>query len=253
MKQCIIGIAGRANSGKDTVASMINYITTVGVTRAKYLDWITKRISNDAQHSNRIIHFADKLKDVVSIMFTIPRKRLDDRTFKDELFWSLTNKCFIDWNILSINAKINTYIISIEDLNMFTLKEVIDNHKTYDNIFIKARTLLQYIGNNIGRNIISNDIWIESTIRNAVNIALAENVCIISDVRYANENEAICNNPLLYGVGIMCKRNADSNVTDSNIESEILNFKTTYEIYNDKGLGNTFYQILAICQELNNM
>lgn len=252
MKHCIIGIAGKANSGKDTVASMINYITTVGVTKAKYLDWITKRISNDKQYSNRVIHFADNLKDVVSIMFSIPRHNLDDRKYKDELYWSFTNSCFIDYNLLPASAKMHSYIINIEDLNNNTLKEIVNNKK-HDNVFIKARTLLQYVGNNIGRDIISENVWIDSTIKNAINIALDANVCIISDVRYSNEYAAICNIPLIYGVGIMCKRNANSNVTDSNVESEKLDFKTTYEVDNNIGLGNTFYQVVAICQDLVNM
>lgn len=253
MKPCIIGIAGKANSGKDTIASMINYIVTVGLSQAKYADWITKRISNDKLHGNRIIHFADKLKDVVSIMFSIPRHHLDDRKYKDELYWSLTSKCFIDYNLLSSTAKTHTYIIDIKDLNKFTLKEVIDNVKNYDNVFIKVRTLLQYIGNNIGRDIISENIWIDSTIKNAINIASCEHVCIISDIRYENEANAIFNNALLYGGLIKIIRDKNTEVTDSNIESEKINFKTDYIVYNKSTLANTFYQVLNICQQINEL
>ena len=50
MKNYIIGIAGQKNSGKDTLASMINYIFSAGVTRANYSDWITKRITYDNKY-----------------------------------------------------------------------------------------------------------------------------------------------------------------------------------------------------------
>lgn len=257
MKPCIIGIAGKANSGKDTIASMINYIVTVGLSQAKYADWIIKRISNDKLHGNRIIHFADKLKDVVSIMFSIPRHRLDDRKYKDELYWSFTNKCFIDYNLLSSTAKTHAYIIDIEVLNKFTLKEAVNivkyNITYYDNILIKVRTLLQYIGNNIGRDIISENIWIDSTIKNAINIASCEHVCIISDIRYENEANAISNNALLYGGLIKIIRDKNTEVTDSNIESEKINFKTDYIVYNKSTLANTFYQVLNICQQINEL
>ena len=257
MKPCIIGIAGKANSGKDTIASMINYIVTVGLSQAKYADWITKRISNDKLHGNRIIHFADKLKDVVSIMFSIPRHCLDDRKYKDEFYWSLTNKCFINYNLLSSTAKTHTYIIDIKDLDKFTLKEVINivkyNVKNYYNILIKTRTLFQYIGNNIGRDIISENIWIDSTIKNAINIASCEHICIIPDVRYENEANAISNNGLLYGGLIKIVRDKDTEVTDSNIESEKINFKTDYFVYNKSTLTNTFYQVLNICQQINDI
>ena len=54
MKKFIIGIAGAKNSGKDTVASMINYIFAVGVTRASYAEYLIKRTSIDNTYKDRI-------------------------------------------------------------------------------------------------------------------------------------------------------------------------------------------------------
>ena len=61
MNSCVIGIAGCKNSGKDTVANMINYIFTVGVTCAKYSDYIIKKQSINISHKDRIVHFADNM------------------------------------------------------------------------------------------------------------------------------------------------------------------------------------------------
>ena len=63
MKNIIIGIAGQLNSGKDTVASMINYIHQQGVTKASYRDWQISQSHYDINFKHKIIHFADPLKD----------------------------------------------------------------------------------------------------------------------------------------------------------------------------------------------
>ena len=87
MKECIIGIAGHKNSGKDTVASMINYIFVTGITRSNYADYVIRRKSIDISHKDRIIHFADSMKDAMSIIFSIPRSAFDDRVKKDNEYW----------------------------------------------------------------------------------------------------------------------------------------------------------------------
>lgn len=251
MKPCIIGIAGKANSGKDTIASMINYITTVGTTKAKYIDWITKKLSNDELHANRIIHFADNLKDIVSILFNIKRPYLNSRIYKDELYYDIERKGFISTEDFR-NKKYK--IITIDELKIFNLKTIIKVNKfKYDFILIKVRTLLQYIGNEIGRNQLSDTIWIDRTIDKAKDIASKENVCIIPDVRYENEANAISNNGFLYGGLIKVIRDSNTEVTDSNIESEIIDFKTDYFVYNKSTLTNTFYQVLNICQQINEL
>lgn len=252
MKPCIIGIAGKANSGKDTIASMINYITTVGTTKAKYADWITKRLSNDAIHGNRIIHFADNLKDVISIIFNIPRELFDDRKYKDGMYYNIARKYFIDEK----DIKSSHIIITIDDLKKHSLSYYIEsniNKLKTDMIYIKLRTLLQYIGNEIGREQLSDNIWIDGIIRKAKDIAGKENVCIIPDVRYENEANAISNNGFLYGGLIKVIRDGNTEVTDTNIESERINFNCDYFIYNKSTLTNTFYQVLNICQQINEL
>ena len=76
MKKFIIGIAGAKNSGKDTVASMINYIFAVGVTRASYAEYLIKRTSIDNTYKDRIVHFADGLKDILSNLYNIGEGRI---------------------------------------------------------------------------------------------------------------------------------------------------------------------------------
>lgn len=62
----IIGIAGEKNSGKDTVAKMIN----------------------DYNYLFTNVKFATKLKKIVSIFTSIPEERFEDRDFKENYYWN---------------------------------------------------------------------------------------------------------------------------------------------------------------------
>ena len=73
MKNYVIGIAGQKHSGKDTVASMINYIFAIGISRVSYSDYLIRKASIEYTYKDRIVHFADGLKDVLSIIYNIPR------------------------------------------------------------------------------------------------------------------------------------------------------------------------------------
>lgn len=61
---------------------MINYIFVTGITRSNYADYVIRRKSIDISHKDRIIHFADSMKDAMSIIFSIPRSAFDDRVKK---------------------------------------------------------------------------------------------------------------------------------------------------------------------------
>ena len=249
MKNFIIGIAGCANSGKDTVASMINYIFAVGITRATYGDYLIKKVKIDNTHADRIVHFADNMKDIMSIMFGIPRCCFDDRQKKDNAYWDYFNKTFVSFaDVIRDNDALvihNTdelyYTNPLSEMIKFAIKE----HK---HLYIKVRTLMQYFGTNICRTFIDEDIWIRSTMVKIVNVANARRLCIISDVRFANEAKAIQSvSEPLYGGVIKVNRNNNENYKHS---SEIIDFTVDFEIDNDSTLMQLFYKVLEICQTL---
>lgn len=246
MKKFIIGIAGVKNSGKDTVASMINYIFAVGVTRASYAEYLIKRTSIDNTYKDRIVHFADGLKDVLSIIYNIPRQYFNDRKYKDEMWYNIRSNTFC-----SINANYssdNSLFINTIDLDIFCGIANYINDNPNKQIYIKLRTIMQYFATDLCRNKLANDIWIRNTITKAVNIAESRRLCLIPDVRYNNEAEAIeCNNGSLYGGVIMIKRNSCDNTKHS---SEIMDFTANFEINNNSTLLVLFYKVLEICQKI---
>lgn len=239
MKNYIIGIAGEANSGKDTVASMINYIFAVGITNANFTDWVTHRVSYDNTNKDRIIHFADPLKDILSILYNIPRKYFDDRKYKDELYYCMNSGAFVE------KEKIIDGIVCMADIESFGYNFCFNRWKDKPR-YIKLRTLMQYIGTNIFREHLSDDIWIKSTISKIVDIAQSRRLCIVPDIRFYNEAKAIkFNTDSLYGGVIKINRKNTEKINKH--DSEIIDIDYDYIIDNNDNLMKLFYKTLSIC------
>lgn len=249
MKSFIIGIAGAKNSGKDTIASMINYIFAVGVTRATYGDYLIKKVKIDNTNADRVVHFADNMKDAMSIIFGIPRCTFNDRQKKDNAYWDYFNKTFVSFaDVIRDN---DAFVIHDTDELYYTnpLSKMIKSAmKEHRHLYIKIRTLMQYFGTDICRYFLDEDIWIRSTMVKVANIAAARRLCIIPDVRFANEADAIrfVSSPL-YGEVIKVNRNNNDNSKHS---SEAIDFNVYFEIDNNGTLMQLFYKVLEICQTL---
>ena len=250
----VIGIAGAKNSGKDTVASMINYIFAVGITRASYADYMIKRAKMDNTNADRIVHFADNMKDVMSIMFGIPREAFDDRQKKDNEYWDYFNKRFV--NFAEVLRNSNCIVIdTVDDIYSHkSFREVLDfiNIEEYDTLYIKVRALMQYFGTDICRHFLDENIWVNSTIVKVREIAAARRLCIVPDVRFDNEARAIkgvgiSGNASLYGGVIKVSRGDNS---ESEHSSENIDFPVDFEIDNNGGLMQLFFKVLEICQKL---
>ena len=233
MKSFIIGIAGQKNSGKDTVASMICYINSVGVAAANYQKWLINGEKYVIKHKDNIIHFADKLKDCLS--------NFDNRRYKDELWYNLKEKRFMRY--LEIVNDARYHLIEINDLYQDSLAYIVDTNKKI--CCIQLRTLLQYFGTEVCRNNLSDMIWVDSTITNAINIVKDKDFCIIPDVRHKIERDAI-KNCCLYGGVIVLKRGE----TSANHSSEDIDFTGDITIENNGSLMQLFYKVLNYLQNI---
>ena len=249
MKSYIIGLAGNKNCGKDTVVSMINYIFAVGVTKAKYSDWVLKRASYDETYKDRIVHFADNLKDCLSIIYNIPRRYFDDRQYKDEMYYSFATGKFVAKQSVE-QYKQHYNIITNEVLKHSSLK---DEFETYDELHyvITIRTLMQYFGTEVCRNNLGRDIWVKSGISKIVEVATNRRLCVVPDVRFTNEVAAIHRDiPSLYGRVVRITRNTDNTDERDYHDSEIIAFSTDYSITNNGTLAELFFKVLDICQKI---
>lgn len=238
MKKFIIGIAGKAGSGKDTIASMISYIVDRGVWDANYEQW--KRLDKSIIKNEKIIHFANPLKDCLSIMYNIPREYFDNREYKENLYYSLDEHKFIKENDLLTSHKVVT-IGGLHYNNLPTHKILFPNKQ----LVIKLRDLMQYFGTELCRQQLDNNIWINCVMSKAKDIVNNYGYCIIPDVRFINEASAITNS---YLYGGLIKVNRD--VEQISHESEKINFNCDYEIDNNGNIEHLFNQVLNITNKI---
>ena len=129
----IISISGKKQSGKNTVAKIINQLT-------------------DNKYEEKC--FADKLKDIICILINCTREQLEDESFKSkelgEEWWY--------WYM----ERDGGYSPIILDYLTTTKKEL----KSYEGLeLIKPtpRFLMQYVGTNLLRNQLHPQIWVNST------------------------------------------------------------------------------------------
>ena len=176
----IIGISGHKQSGKDSVAKIIQSIIS-----GDHLKGTLSVIKNnyDIPDSGwQIVKFADKLKDIVCLIIGCTREQLEDEEFKNTPLGE-------EWKNYSYNIA--------EGKTEFDEGEPSVIHE----YFITPRMLLQRIGTDVCRNIHPN-MWVNATMReykaidrrtfqdpDDSNIIMPN--WIISDVRFPNEYDAI--------------------------------------------------------------
>lgn len=249
MKPIIIGINGKRQSGKDTIANMIAYIHNVGVTTANYKEWITNKVSNKDRLKRKSVHFADALKDCVSAIYNIPREYLDNEYYKDNSFFCIDNYKFYDCKDV-INHQEVYDIIEYNDIRYgftFALRILKNSNKLH---VIKVRTILQYFGTDVCRYYLGDDIWVRSTISKAVEIAEIQGICIIPDIRFENEAKVIQQHSLYGGVIKVIRNNNKLNDDNSRHISETTFISCPYVITNDSTLFTLFYKVLDVYQNI---
>lgn len=239
----IIAFTGKANAGKDTCGSIVNYISKVGVSKANYEEWI--KLHNSGKLNNSF-HFATNVKRCLSIMFGVAVELFDNREYKDKKYYCIEEHRFIDKNQLDVRKYEE---ITIEHLREHTLKDSIHNLKCFDRTaVVTLRTLMQYFATEIGRNQIHDNIWIYNTISNVrTYLERSNKVAAITDLRFYGEAEAICKQSFnTYIVRV----NRPGEEESFNHVSEKLDFDVNYTIDNTGSLMALFYKVIKMYQEL---
>ena len=237
----VLGIGGHKNSGKDTAAKMFAYINYVGVDNANYHDYVINQQQYDLTTKKVIIHFADILKDNLSEIFCIPRELFDKREYKDELWYDYRRNDFIEQKWIT-NEHRKLYIDDFKELIA----------QSPDFPCFKIRTLMQIYGE-LMRKTFGDNIWVDSTVKQASKIALGNKLGIISDVRYVNEAIAIKSCYSSTGKVVRVFRDiADNNVIDNHPSEQII-YDNDYTITNNTTIINLFYQCLTIYEKLEKL
>lgn len=177
----LIAINGKINSGKDTVAKMINYLyfnKGKNISYTDYLDYI--RYNPDV---STIIHFADIAKRMLSYMFTIPLHYFYERDKKDYTFY-----CPQTWELINaeefekFDCKNNGYKIVNNVNELF-------NNDEYKHVIL-IRNLIQEFAEGI-KTIFGKNVWANMVSKEAHSIESVLGIVIIADMRFQNEADAL--------------------------------------------------------------
>jgi len=186
----IIGISGRAESGKDTVANMVLELTS------RTYDAFDGGLYRKSEWE--IHKFASKLKQVASILTGIPIEKFEDQDFKKTKLGS-------EWEMTY--GLIGCMAVPIHEHSINDKKNKIFNTP------MDVRTFLQKLGTDAIRNNLHGDAWVNALwadykLNSETFISLMDEECrgfytsesvqnklkpkwLITDVRFPNEYQSI--------------------------------------------------------------
>jgi len=240
----IIAINGKIGSGKDLTGRIIQILTCFPkISNEKLIKDLNKPYDN---YNFQIKKFADKLKDIVCLLFNCTREQLEDREFKEKELGE-------EWRVYKIDYQTEYDGISHEHSKIFlTENEAVD---WYEPLYLRPlrgryvqltpRLMLQLLGTECGRNIIHPNIWVNSLFSEYkikggfgyTNDAFTQTSIIkngsypnwiITDMRFPNELKAIEDRG---GITIRVNREYNyGNLTKNGLTSVINQvFKTEHE------------------------
>lgn len=169
----IIGISGRKQSGKNTVANYIN--GDIIKNRGMIHDFAI------SQKGELEIKTTDGNGDIGWGIFDVTRKDEDFTDYASQSLWPYVKV----YHFADYLKKICIELFDITPRQVYGSDE---DKNTMTNYGMTAREFLQYFGTNVMRKI-KDTIWVDYTIKNIV----SENslVALIPDVRFPNEVNAI--------------------------------------------------------------
>lgn len=212
----LIAISGRANSGKDTVAGIIQDLTSP-------LPLM--------EHPFQIHKFADALKDCTCRILGCTREQLEDREYKEK-------ELGVEWDAWQ-------YDFTGE---LATKEQVEKSGELTQNFFkyrpMTPRLLMQLLGTDCGRQILHPNLWVNSTFAKYK----PSDSWILTDCRFENEASAV---KARGGVVIRIERGKlDLNVHES--ESALDSYSEfDYVIYNDGSIDDLVVKVRDMLNELN--
>lgn len=208
----IIGISGKMQSGKSTVAKIIQYLISESKVLNKdqfslsFKDYLQSEQFNNVSFWE-IHSFADALKDIVCILTGCTREQLEDINFKNSILnsnWQTEHPNVWNHTIVSMSP---TYRQFMQVLGTDLLRNKLHENVWINALFSKYKQEKEYkyevkptgnigFGNKVELKVLSDP---KSYIKEYPN-------WVIPDVRFLNEIEAIKNRG---GIIIRCNRDLD--------------------------------------------
>lgn len=167
----IIAFAGLKNAGKDSSADMLIYMLNTPKFMHSYTMY---KLLGVVKGKWKKTSFAKPLKQVLSIMLNIPVEKFEDREFKE--------RCYINFNTLELKFECELKQEDKLSDNQFNKLIKTECYEKIINSWISIRQVMQYVGTQVLRKFISDDVWINATITKDI---------VISDLRFKREFDTI--------------------------------------------------------------
>jgi hypothetical protein len=214
----IIGISGKIGSGKDTIGSIIQFLTDEYAIKDKltYQQWVDEGLEiaqrdgdyNTTASDWEIKKFAGKVKQIASLITGVPVEKFEDQEFKNSLMpdkWKahyLVNPAADKFLGRPKGLHYSGPFVSKEACEEACLDLVTSNSNYYvTEDIITYRKLLQLLGTDAMRTVIHPNVWVNALFADYRTNFEAKNVeewgkdlsqnWIITDVRFPNEADAI--------------------------------------------------------------
>jgi hypothetical protein len=182
----LIAINGKSGSGKDLIASIIQYLTSGFADRKTYTQWVNWKHRKEYSEMYTIKKFAEPLKQIVCILTGCSMLDLENQEFKTTLS---PLKCYhASWfNTDSSKREIALFLTQEEAILCVSKLPYEYLYSEIVNKFYTYRELLRVIGTDLFRNQLHPTIWSTALF---AKFNEDEN-WIISDLRFKDELLAI--------------------------------------------------------------
>ena len=189
----LVGVSGKAQSGKDTVTNIIQWLLLNQDRNTKIPFDRFDLYKEESTWKN--VKFADKLKDMICLLLGCTREQLEDPKFKESTLgeeWVKYELRYTSYSRLSYGNcpdYYEKYFCSKEEAIEYIEGdlEVDQDSIEISKIELTPRLLLQLLGTECGRDIIHPNIWVNATMADYTE----HSNWIISDVRFPNEAKVI--------------------------------------------------------------
>lgn len=176
----IIAISGLKNSGKSTVASMIEFLLNTPKIFHSYF-WYKHQNLIPKKKIYKTVAFADPIKEMLSHLLNMDREDFESRGIKENCFVNFSSFCKVYTN--GIGPQFIPEYLPDSKFSKLAKEWNPELSKEY---YLSIRQVMQLFGTEIMRNILDDKIWI-NCILNRSN----KNNLIISDLRFITEYEEI--------------------------------------------------------------
>jgi len=204
----IIGLSGKSQSGKDTVANILKN-----------------------KFGFHLISFADAVKELCSESFDIPIEYFYKTELKD-----CTDNFIIVGRESSVSKMISIFRSYGYRISNKKKKELL--HLVVDSVFNSPRDLMTKIGHDVCRKVVDDDIWLNVAMKK---VSKLDGSVVIPDCRFLKEILIIKQKGGI--VGIVKRPNNVNNNSEGHVSENIVTFDYDLEFLNDTNLAQFQWQI----------